>query len=114
MAARCPVCGSDIRPEWIPAVRGAGFECSRCRTSLKIAPRDQLPILLWSIVFAVLIGLGVHSRGIILVLIVVAGLTVLGFAVITFLLNLLCVPKLQRSAYKPANVFLGKRIRPVH
>ena len=77
MVARCPVCGTEIKPDAIPAVSQVVFMCWQCRSQLelKVAP-DSVLIVAVSLVFAAFITASLHVRGIgfIVAIVVSAGL----------------------------------------
>lgn len=101
MTARCPVCGNDIRPESIPIVRSAAFECSRCRWRLCVKPAvNSLPMLLVSLLIAALLAAGTHFRGISFGAAVI-GLTLAVNYVARFVRNAIQAPKLQRVRSRP-------------
>lgn len=102
MTVRCPTCGSVIRPDRIPAVRDATFECHHCRSQLSLKPPgSSLPLLLGSALTAVGVAVGVHLHGLVFGAAVMAFTLVLNY-VAQSLRNNVKDPKLQ-PAPKPTS-----------
>lgn len=113
MDSRCPVCGIAIRPEAIPASLRGSFECSRCRSQLRVKPDvTSLPILGISLLVGALVAAGMHLRGYGFVLMAVALTAVLN-GLGAFLRGCIRAPKLQtipKRATTPVRFVKGAHV----
>ena len=112
MSIRCPVCGTFLQPELIPAIRNPSFTCSRCRTQLEVAASDPVPIFAASVMLSVASCVLMALRGFVLIaaiLVVTAMLYWVGKLVWGFL----AAPKLKRSQSGGKLLHLAKRIHPL-
>ena len=112
MPTRCPVCGTEIKPEAIPAVSQVAFMCWRCRSQreLKVAP-DSVPILALSLVFAAFITASLHVRGIVFIVAIVASTAVLNY-VGQGIFKEMRAPRLQKSRPTAKAMRLAKGAHP--
>jgi hypothetical protein len=109
MSIRCPVCGTVLQPESIPAVRNTSFQCPRCRTQLEVTASDPVPIFAASVMLSVASCVLMALRGFVLIaaiLVVTAMLYWLGKLVRSFL----AAPKLERSRSGDRLLHLAKRV----
>lgn len=113
MHSRCPVCGAPIQPEMVPPLRTISFECSACRNQLQVVTPDRNVTFIMSAIASIPICLFLRIHGFALMLAIIA-LTLILFALGSFLLSVIGTPRLERSRPKVKPLHLPTKIRAAH